>query len=193
MSAKIFVIFMLLILIGAGGLLITKASPLKSIALPELNFDIAKITQHLLSNVEDSNAPKPTLSPTTAPSTTPLISPKTTTKPSSTPPSTIKPTAKPAPKKPIPTPNKECYRFENKCYSKSDYNQLLDLSFDLSSAKTFYQFHMDGITRYEEEYKKTGSSIYLDAKSSQQSKAEGEKAKIDKINSEMYNIKLRGY
>lgn len=104
-------------------------------------------------------------------------------------------------KKPTPT-NNPCIRFKvthpdgsstNLCYTKSDYNALQKLNTSLLSAKTFYQFHLDGVTRYQELYKQTGSSIYLDAAASSQKQADEEAQKINEAQNAMYNLERLGY
>lgn len=79
------------------------------------------------------------------------------------------------------------------CYSKSDYNQLVNLGYSLSSAKTFYQFQIDGAQRYQDEYDRTKSSVYLDAKASSEQQAQREKDKIGQITGQMQDIERRGY
>ncbi|MBN1169004.1 hypothetical protein JXA63_03890 [Candidatus Woesebacteria bacterium] len=99
-------------------------------------------------------------------------------------------------------PQRECYRYmvthldgstSNLCYSKSDYEQLRSFGYDLSSAKTFYEFHLEGVENYQATYERTGSDIYLDAKASQQQKADREKEKINQITLQMQQIEERGY
>lgn len=101
-----------------------------------------------------------------------------------------------------PQPPKECNRYtvthldgstSNLCYSGSDYNQLINLGYDLSSAKTFYQFNRDGAQKYQEEYDATGSKIYLEAKASQERDAKKEQDKIGSITLQMQEIEKRGY
>jgi hypothetical protein len=97
---------------------------------------------------------------------------------------------------------KSCYRYKvthldgstsNLCYSKENYNQLVNLGYDYSSAKTFYQFHLDGASDYQAEYDRTKSSIYLDAKASQEAQAAKEKAKMDAIIGQMQVIEKSGF
>lgn len=195
MTGKLFAVIILLVVLGTGALLLSKFPPLKLPGLP-------KLTDWFLS---DTNYPKPTLIPlysatpsasvTPTPSPTPKFSPLI--KPTSTPRATPKPTT--AAK---PTPQKDCYHYlithldgstSNLCYSSADYNTLVNLGFKLSSAKSFYEFHIDGVADYEAEYKRSGSSIYLDAKASQQRQADSEKVKIDQVTLEMYNVEARGY
>lgn len=101
-----------------------------------------------------------------------------------------------------PAPLKECYRYtvvhldgssSNLCYSKSDYNQLVNLGYNLSSAKTFYDFHKEGAQKYQEEYNATGSKIYLDAKASSERDAQRQQDKIGQITLQMQEIEKRGY
>lgn len=169
--------------------------------LPEANFSLPNLKTILQSSFSvaspsakiSENFPKPSASATVRPSTRPTSSATPTPKPSLAP-------------KPIATPKvsppRECYRYvvthldgstSNRCYLQTDYNQLVDLGYQLSSAKSFYQFFLDGVSRYQQEYEKTGSSIYLDAKASQQAKADSEKVKIDQLNVKMYNLESRGY
>lgn len=98
--------------------------------------------------------------------------------------------------------SRPCYRYvvthldestSNLCYTKADYNALVGLGSQLRSAQTFYQFHLDGVTRYQQEYEKTGSSVYLDAKASSQASADSEEQKIDSLVGQMQEIEKRGY
>lgn len=97
---------------------------------------------------------------------------------------------------------KPCYRYkvthlDNStsylCYSAGDHDTLVDLGYDLSSAKSFYKFHMDTAERYQDEYERSGSSIYLDAKASAETSAKREQEKINQITLQMQNIEVRGY
>lgn len=126
--------------------------------------------------------------PQTPPPSTTLFTPKPTTKSSTTINNRI-------------TPPIECYRYKithldgstsNLCYVKNDYNELSRLGTELSSAKSFYEFHIRGADKYQELYNKDGSSLWLDAKKSQEQKAEEQKQKIDQINVQMYNMEKRG-
>lgn len=133
------------------------------------------------------NLPSPVPSPT--PSFTPTPSPTVL--------SPLKPkTYSPKPK------TKACYRYRvvhldgsssYLCYNKEDYDQLVNLGYQLSSAKTFYQFHLDGAAKYQEEYERTGSDIYLQAKESSLRSAEREKEKINQITLQMQEIEKRGF
>jgi hypothetical protein len=96
----------------------------------------------------------------------------------------------------------DCYRYtvthldgstSNLCYSQADYNQLVSLGYSLSSAKSFYQFHLEGAQKYQEQYDSTGSKIYLDAKASSERDAQREKDKIGQITLQMQEIEKRGY
>lgn len=97
---------------------------------------------------------------------------------------------------------KECYRYKVThldgstsylCYNSADYNQLTDLGYKYSSAKTFYEFHLDGAGDYQAQYDITGSTVYLDAKKSQERQAESEKQKMNSIIGQMQEIEKRGY
>lgn len=99
-------------------------------------------------------------------------------------------------------PPKQCNRYtvthldgstSNLCYSKSDYDQLRSLGSKLSSAKTFYEFHLEGVERYQDEYERSGSDIYLDAKASSQASADREKEKINQVTLQMQTIEEKGY
>lgn len=81
----------------------------------------------------------------------------------------------------------------NLCYSEADYNKLVNLGYSLSSAKTFYQFHLDGAQRYQDEKDRTGSDFWLNAKASQEQQAKREQEKIGQITLEMQTIEQRGY
>lgn len=135
--------------------------------------------------------------PTPTPSASTPTSAKTKIKkiPTSKPPSTTKA----GPQKSL---RKECYRYtithldgstSTLCYTKSDYNQLVKLGYQLQSAQTFYQFYLDGIKDYQDQYEITHSNIYLDAQESMRRKADREKEKIGEIMLKMQEIEKRGY
>ncbi len=99
-------------------------------------------------------------------------------------------------------PNRPCYRYtvphldgstSTLCYTKSDYNQLVQLGYQLASAKTFYKFHLEGANTYQKEYEKTQSPIYLEAKKQSLEKANQEKQKITQIIARMQEIEKRGW
>lgn len=101
-----------------------------------------------------------------------------------------------------PAPARDCYKYtvphldgssSTLCYSQSDYNQLVSLGYSYSSAKTFYEFHLDGVQDYQAQYEQTGSNIYLDAKASQQREADQSKQKMDAAIGSMQEIEKRGY
>ena len=115
---------------------------------------------------------------------------------------------KPSPQKTIQTKTnsasqpKECYKYKVThldgstsylCYSKSDYDLLVDVSYKYSSAKTFYEFHLDGAQDYQDQYDRTGSSIYLDAKASSEQSASREKEKMNAAVAQMQEIEKRGW
>ncbi|NOY14630.1 MAG: hypothetical protein GXP43_00225, partial [bacterium] len=79
------------------------------------------------------------------------------------------------------------------CYTQSDYNQLLQLGYKLTSAKVFYKFHLKGADSYQKQYQKTGSDIYLKAKQDSLNQAAQEKAKINAITYKMQEIEKRGF
>ena len=101
-----------------------------------------------------------------------------------------------------PQAKKECYRSvvvhmdgstSNLCYSRSDSVTINSLRSDYYSAKTFYEFHIDGANDYQQTYERTGSSIYLDAKVSQEQQAQNEKQKMNSLVAKMQEIERRGY
>lgn len=145
--------------------------------------------------------PTPSLFPPPNPSfTPPTINPKPSPFPTPSPHPSPKPSQpKSSAKSSIP---KSCTRAlvihhdgstSNRCYLPSDASQINQARSQYQSAQTFYQFHLDGVIRYEEEYKRTGSSIYLDAKSRAQSSADQEKQKIDQAIAQMQNIEAKGW
>ncbi len=100
-----------------------------------------------------------------------------------------------------PQPASRCWRYtvphldgstSRLCYSRTDYNRLVQLGSQLSSAKTFYRFYLDGIKDYQDQYDITKSKIYLDAQESMRRKAEREKEKISQIILQMQAIEKRG-
>lgn len=184
MTGKIFVVIITLILLFTGSMLFLK---LPSLKLPQLNLN--------WPNMSGFSKPNPTTESAELKYNLPRPTPSARLLPK-----TPKPQA--TPKSVIVTQPKACSRYlithldgstSNLCYSQSDYNQLVNLGYQLSSAKTFYQFHLDGVAQYQAEYDKTKSSIYLDAKASQQQKVDQEKVKIDQITSQMYNLEAKGY
>ena len=99
-------------------------------------------------------------------------------------------------------PNRSCYRYtiphldgstSSLCYTKSDYDQLTQLGYQLTSAKAFYKFHLKGAESYQKEYEKTQSPIYLEAKKRSLEKANQEKQKITQIIARMQEIERRGW
>ena len=95
-----------------------------------------------------------------------------------------------------------CYRYKiphldgsssNLCYSYENYQALQQLGYTYSSAKTFYDFHLKGVADYQKQYEKTGSSMYLDAKKSQQDKANEQKNIMDSTLAKMYTLEQRGF
>jgi hypothetical protein len=188
--------------------------------LQSLDASIEKALQSLseafsedFETQEDSEVRQPGADSSPA---TPSPTPLTTTRPSSTPRATAQPaaTARPAatskpsvtatpPSQVIPPrqPTESCRRFvvrhldgstSNRCYSDEDYRQLSSLSTQLSSAQTFYNFHMDGVARYQKLHDESGSSLWLDAKASSQASADREKEKIGAVSLQMYTIESRG-
>lgn len=114
----------------------------------------------------------------------------------------VSPTPTQAPVQTQAAPAKPCNRYtvvhldgstSNLCYSTADYNQLVNLGYDLSSAKSFYQFHLDGAQGYQDEKDRTGSDFWLGAKASQEQQAKREQEKIGQITLEMQAIESRGY
>ena len=98
-------------------------------------------------------------------------------------------------------PPAACYRYKiphldgsssNLCYTAGDFQTLQNLGYEYSGAKTFYAFHLKGADDYQKQYEKTGSSIYLDAKKSQQDKANEQKAIMDSTLVKMYTIEQKG-
>lgn len=141
----------------------------------------------LLASNSGKNSPSakpniPTASATVKPTANPSVGP------------TVKATSKPV--------AKECYRYRvvhldesssYLCYTKNDYLSLRDFGHDYSSAKTFYEFHLEGAARSQELYDRTGSSIYLDAKASSEANAAREKEKMNIAVGKMQEIEKRGY
>lgn len=114
------------------------------------------------------------------------------------------PTSKPVKTQRTSAPQikRECYRAvvihldgstSNLCYSKSDSALLYNLRNSYLSAKTFYEFHLESANDYQKTYERTGSSIYLDAKASQEQSAQSEKTKMDQAVAKMQEIEKRGY
>jgi hypothetical protein len=161
--------------------------------LPIYSFaESGKITR-ALNSIKKQIMPNPYL-----PASTPviLITDEPTPFKTNTPSETLKAVPRPA------ATQRACFRFRvthldgsisNLCYSLSDYNTLAELGYKYTSAKTFYEFHLDGAGDYQAQYEITGSSIYLDAKKSQERQAESEKQKMNAIVGQMQEIERRGY
>jgi len=180
MAGKILVVILSFILISSGAMLVLKLPPLK---LPEIRLSAPN-----LKDLFQSNPTTPSPTPTTVPT-------------AATPDPSFKVVVV-TPKPKLIAPSTACYRYQithldgstsHLCYTQPDYNQLVNLGYELQSAKTFYQFYLDGVARYQQEYDRTASSIYLDAKAAQQQKADAEKLKIDQITNSMYNLEAKGY
>lgn len=112
------------------------------------------------------------------------------------------PTATPTTKSKTVIPVKTCYRYtvvhldnskSNLCYSKDDYSVLTNLGSKLSSARSFLQFHLDMVVKYQSEYERTGSSVYLNAKASAEADAARERDKVGIITGQMQEIEKRGW
>ena len=89
-----------------------------------------------------------------------------------------------------------CYRALQRqllCQKVENFKQVVSLGSDLSSAKTFYKFHLNGVRRYQDEYEITGSSVYLQVKESSQKQTDGELEKINETTLAMQDIEKRGY
>jgi hypothetical protein len=158
------------------------------------------------ASAQSSPAPAPQTSPTPSPTSQITPSPTSQTSPSATPKAT--PKASPAVQKksttqttPTKTAPTNCRRFvvkhldgsqSNRCYSDDDYSQLSRLAGQLSSAQTFYQFHLEGVARYQKLYDDSGSSLWLDARASSQAQADQEQSKIGPLQLQMYTIESRG-
>lgn len=197
MGAKVLVALLVFLIVGSGvGLIWQSASTSSSfkLSLPNLN-DIFKSS---FDSISSDRVPFATITP--LPNFVPLTQP--TSAPSAKPTSTPHPKPKIQVNVPAPTNPPPCNRFKithldgstsNLCYSATDYQELINLSYDLSSSQTFYNFHLKGVENYQKTYERTGSSIYLDAKASSQEQADREKQEIDQIRNQMYNIEKRGY
>jgi len=123
------------------------------------------------------------------------------------PPATPRPPRTPTPvtqpvRQPFQTESKSsCRRFtftrqdgsqSNKCYTEADYRAISTLWIQVQSARTFYQFHMDGVARYQQEYEKTGNSLWLNAKASSQAGADTEKQKMNELYPRMSQLESKG-
>lgn len=171
---------------GVSLLAQARSLPKIEIKLPKLVIPDRSKAIIPATSTSDSISATPPLSPTGSASPT--------KKPTSTPPKTVK--------QPTPTHAKACYRFQfvdltgentNLCYSQSDYNKLVELKSDWTTANTFFSFHMRGVNQYQKLYEETGSSIYLDAKASSQRQADEQQRKIDEAAKKMQEMKQLGY
>lgn len=79
------------------------------------------------------------------------------------------------------------------CYNQRDYSQLVTVGYKYSSAKSFYEFQLRAADRYQEEYERYGSSVYLDGKARAEADAAEEKQKMESAVAEMQEIEKRGY
>ncbi len=127
--------------------------------------------------------------------------PSATTKPLRASPSIAKrvfPTTRPFPT----SPPIACARFtvthldgstSRLCYSRENTNRLQQLEYERSSAQAFYEFDMRSATRYQEEYDRSGSSIYLDAKARSEQSAKENLIKRDAAVAAMQEIEKLGW
>ena len=183
MNPKVVFVILLALLISSGVALASR--------LNTLSFDTFSLSQslqqfeeywHELNQEDQTPAPTEVALPELTPSPSISSSPTATPRPANR---ITSPT-------PPPQRQAECRRYKNKCYSQSDYAQLINLQAQLSASQTFYQFHLDSAARYQQEYEETGSSIYLDAKANSEERARQEKQKMDELSAQMYTIEQRG-
>ncbi|KKT74929.1 MAG: hypothetical protein UX31_C0015G0019 [Candidatus Nomurabacteria bacterium GW2011_GWA1_46_11] len=185
-ARRAFLILLVLFIIASGSAIYAgwTSGEIKQKIIKPIEQGLTKLGEQLASETEK---------PINTPAASLLPEPR---KESPTPPSSQKEN------RPVSPKRRECYRYtvthldassSSRCYSSSDYNQLVDLGGNLSTAKTFYQFHLDGALRYQDEYGRTRSSIYLDAKASEEHQAQREKDKIGQITGQMQQIEQRGY
>lgn len=78
------------------------------------------------------------------------------------------------------------------CYSAADYNKLVSLKNDYTTAEIFYKFNLDSADKYQREYDRTGAGVYLDGKQSALDDAGVQKQKMDSDLAQMAEIEARG-
>lgn len=178
MKEKLVVFVILILFLGSGFLLVKNVR----IALPHIP-DFTKQIETWINTWENRIIiPTPTRRPSPSPTITKRAIPTTTSV--------------------LSQPLIPCYRYKiphldgsssNLCYSYENYQALQQLGYTYASAKTFYEFHLKGVEDYQKQYEKTGSSIYLDAKTSQQEKANEQKTIMDSTLVKMYTLEQRGF
>lgn len=106
---------------------------------------------------------------------------------------------------PLPTnstPKKVCYKFvvphldgssSNLCYTQNDYGQLQSWKSKYSTAKSFYEFNLEAADDYQDEYDRTGSSVYLSGKERALDEAQEEKQKMEAAVYQMQLIESKGF
>ena len=193
MKEKLVVFAILILFLGSGIILVRNtfsALPKTTTAIIKIP-DIQALSKTIIAWIDaisesDSTTQTSIPTPVRTPSPTPTITRRVI-------PTTVSVLSQPL----IP-----CYRYKiphldgsssNLCYSYEDYQTLQQLGYTYSSAKTFYDFHLKGVVDYQKQYEKTGSSIYLDAKKSQQDKANEQKNIMDSTLAKMYTLEQRGF
>jgi hypothetical protein len=79
------------------------------------------------------------------------------------------------------------------CYTSENRAKLRRLEYERSSAQAFYEFDMRSSERYQQEYERTGSSIYLDAKERSEQSAREHASKRDAAVAAMQEIEKKGW
>jgi len=204
-----YLITILVVIFITGSLLIQKAGNVNANPyLSQISQAFKDITDYLESSATASPTPKFQSPLTTAepfPQVTLKNLPRSTSKATSKSRSTVIINGKSiydSNFNPQPTTNNSqpttCYRFtvphldgssSNLCYSQTDYNQLVSLYSQYSSAKANYEFELKVVEMYNE----SESDFFQKSAEEAKQKAQQWKDKMGEIALAMYNIEKRGW
>jgi hypothetical protein len=199
LAEKMVIGALLLLLIGSGAVVISKAT--QSFSLPSFSSHwVNDFATNILSSLSTkSSQSNKTLALLPSPTVAAFLATPTAAIPSLLP--TRKPTIPPRPLATQPA-SPMCNRFtvthldgstSRLCYSNQNRAKLQQLEYDRSSAQAFYEFDMRSSTRYQEEYDRTGASVYLDAKNRSEQSAQNNLNKRNAAVAAMQEIEKQGW
>jgi hypothetical protein len=199
---KVMIVVLLALMLGSGVAIASQAfdsfkSPSSSRQWLQKALDIGKVFVTSLSTKTSPSDQAFSLPP----SPSPLIQAIVSKNPLPSPQPTKKPTNPPRPTNAQST-SAACARFtvthldgstSSLCYTSENRAKLQRLEYERSSAQAFYEFDMRSSDRYQQEYERSGSSIYLDAKQRSEQSAREHASKRDAAVAAMQEIEKQGW
>lgn len=198
-SAKLFFLFMFVIMTITGVLL------LKKISLPTPTLTTSSFFNQLMSTIKDAftvsfdysidySSSNENASSSAEPSIPPTTTPKTTIKPSSSPTTKTQPASS--------AQSKTCYRYtvphldgssSTKCYSQTDYQSLQNLGARYNSAKSDYNFEISVAEMYAKSSSDFASEFFKKPAEDARARAQAAQNLMGEIALQMYAIEARGW